>query len=934
MTVTKKMMMILSSLMLTAQALLASGEFIIATNSMPKAAIVVADDAPVAVKYAASELAKYLNKMTRSSFPLVSSPIKGWNTILVGGETDQTAFDGIDIRLSRDSGIFFSKDTSTLTIAGERPRAVIYAVYDLLETLGCGFWTPNSETVPFKPYISLPEGYAKRDAPAMRYRSGNHYTTGAKFMVKLRANENRGGSKEIGIAPGEGENIMHSLVLKWIPRSKFFKTKPEWFALVPRTDKATGEKKMIRVNGALCMTNPEMREELLKEVGDFLKKNYPYQKSISLSPSDMGDYCHCEKCTALMNTDASKAPTLLYLDLQRFVADHFREKYPEATFNLLSYWSTDTPPVDTKKWRLRDNCGVGFAALWRNHGFPIDCNERFAPRVKAWLDMSDNFIYWDYYANFSAYLNPFPNLDILGPAFKFYRDNHFIGGFAQMPHTRMAPLADLNWYLMGKLMWNPDADTEKLTADFIKGVYGPGAPHVRRFMDILRHAKLRDRGIWVGCYVADTANFLTPSDVIEMLRALDALVKATGNSPEEMQVAAWRLRYAGIHTAVMRYPDLIEPAKKMKYKLASWESYRSQWYSYINDYRNRRSQIGYPQQCQENSGWENWGSRYIEKIMAAGTKPAEYPAKTQGSYVIPTEKLTGGRAMSFATDDTGKYAKLTFGFGGGEKIFMNPSYAEVGYTVSNELTGTWVVLSKMRVGSTHTNNPAAAYMGIYTPWIVNGARIGRSQSEIASLTIPSSPGEDDWRWVALGEKTLYKGARVWIMPGVLARSRFLDVKNFAFVDPAKFFAKTVPAVGGVGARDTIDNYAYRVANVKDNPQSELQVRFGGKNVGECELFARVRVINSKVLDAAAGRLELCRPSANKDEKPTVIASQKIFGSAGEEVWQLVYVARAEIKAGDYLRFTTGDSGNAIEISLRDAIMVDTELLDEAKDKAK
>jgi hypothetical protein len=122
------------------------------------------------------------------------------------------------------------------------------------------------------------------------------------------------------------------------------------------------------------------------------------------------------------------------------------------------------------------------------------------------------------------------------------------------------------------------------------------------------------------------------------------------------------------------------------------------------------------------------------------------------------------------------------------------------------------------------------------------------------------------------------------MPGVLARSRFLDVKNFAFVDPAKFFAKTVPSVGGAGARDTIDNYAYRVANVKDNPNEELQVRFGGKNVGECELFARVRVINSKVLDAAAGRIELCRPSANKDEKPAVIASQKIFGSAGEEVW--------------------------------------------------
>ena len=907
-----KILLSFSAFVFSFAPLFASGDFLIATNSMPKAAIVVAEDAPVAVKYAAGELAKYLNKMTKSSFPLTSSPIDGWNTILVGAKSDQKAFDGIDIRLSSDS--------KTLSISGERPRAVIYAVYDLLETFGCGFWTPNSETVPVSPNISLPAGYVKRDAPAMRYRCGNHYTTGAKFMVKLRANENKRGSEEIGIAPGEGENIMHSLVLRWIPRKKFFKTKPEWFALVERTDKETGEKKKIRVNGALCMTNPEMREELLKEVGAFLEKNYPYQRSISLSPSDMGDYCHCENCTALMNSDASKAPTILYLDLQRFVADHFREKYPEATFN----------PKDTKKWRLRDNCGVGFASLWRNHGFPIDCNERFAPRVKAWLDMSDNFIYWDYYANFAGYLNPFPNLDILGPAFKFYRDNHFIGGFAQMPHTRMAPLADLNWYLMGKLMWNPDADTEKLTDDFVKGVYGPGAPYVRRYMEIIRHAKLRNRGIWVGCYVGDTANYLTPKDVIEMMRALDNLVKATGNSPEEVQVAAWRLRYAGIHTAAMRYPDLIEPAKKMKYKLASWNSYTNQWYSYINDYRNRRSQIGYPQQCHEGASWIKWGEKYFDKIMANGAKPAEYPAKTQGSYVIPTEELTGGTAMSIESDDTGKYAKLTFGFGGGEKIFMNPKYAEVGHTVSNELTGTWVVLSKMRVGSTLTNNTAAAYMGIYSPWIVNGAQIGRKISEIASMTIPSSPGEDDWRWVTLGEKTLYTGARGWVMPGVLAKSRFLDVKNFAFVDPAKFFAKTVPAMRGSGNRDTIDNYAYRYVNVKENPTEELHVRFGVKEAGECELFARLRVINSKVLDAAAGKLELCRPSAKKGEKPTVIASQKVFGSAGDESWQTVYVGRIELKSGDFMRFTTGESGNAVEIALRDAVLVDTKLLDEAK----
>ena len=63
-----KILLSFSAFVFSFAPLFASGDFLIATNSMPKVAIVVAEDAPVAVKYAAGELAKYLNKMTKSSF--------------------------------------------------------------------------------------------------------------------------------------------------------------------------------------------------------------------------------------------------------------------------------------------------------------------------------------------------------------------------------------------------------------------------------------------------------------------------------------------------------------------------------------------------------------------------------------------------------------------------------------------------------------------------------------------------------------------------------------------------------------------------------------------------------------------------------------------------------------------------------------------------
>jgi hypothetical protein len=893
--------------------------FVFATNGLAKAAVVVAPDAPEAVRYAADELADYLNRMTGAHFPVAEAPVAGWNTIRVGLAPDGGRFEEITIRASGDG--------QRLDILGERPRAVIYAAYDLLETLGCGFWTPNSETVPRKPYLALPAGYAKNEAPAMRIREVCHYTSGQRFRLKLRDNGARSvASGGVDVAPGEHEDIMHSLTLRWIPRNKFFASHPDWFALTVRKDPETGTNIAKRVQGALCATNPEMREELLKEVAAFLEKNYPRERSISLSPSDMGDWCHCPRCTALVQSDAKHVATVLYLDLVRFVADHFRDKYPEATFNLLSYWTASEPPADTAKWRLPSNCGVGFAALWRNHGFPIDCNERFAPRVKAWQEMADRFVFWDYYANFSAYLNPFPNLEIIAPALRFYRDHKFVGGFAQMPHSRMAPLADLNWYLMGKLMWNPDADTEALTDAFVKGVYGKAAPSVKRYMEIIRHGKLRDRGIWVGCYVADTSNFLAPEDVIAILRALDEANRAVGNEPESVREAVWRLNFTGIHTAAMRYPDLIEPAKKLKYKLAPWGSYTNRWHAYVSDYRSRRAVIGYPQQSREGVPWEKWGLEYFPKIMANGPVPTTWPPRPAPSVVVSGAELTGGSAMSVTNDvSEGDYAKLTFGFGGGERLFMNPSYAEVGHTVSNDLQGVWMVLAKMRIGATVTNNPAAAYMGVYTPWIVNGARIGRKISEIAELMIPSSPGEDGWRWVALGVKKLYDGARVWVMPCADSPSRFLDVRSIAFVDPAAFGKLTVPASrGGEGRRDPFDNYAYRELDCRAVTNGALSAVVGSAAAGDREVFARVRIVNGAVLDAAAGRLELWRKGA----KPELLGSAKVFGSRGEEVWETVWLGHFDLKSGDEVRFVSGDSGNALKLSLRDLVLVDPKLLGE------
>ncbi|MGI6099942.1 MAG: DUF4838 domain-containing protein [Kiritimatiellia bacterium] len=205
---------------------------------------------------------------------------------------------------------------------------------------------------------------------------------------------------------------------------------------------------------------------------EYLAANYPVHKSVSISPPDTSEYCHCDDCLKLVKSDEAHTSAVLYIDLVNYVATTLLPKYPKAHFNLLSYGASYTPPRDTKRFRMGPGTGVAFAHHWRNHGIPINCCERFMPRFLGWREVCDRFLFWEYYTNFRCYLNPFPNTDILGPAFKFYLDNKFDGGFCQMTNSRLTPFADLNWWVKNRLMWNPDADSQALVEHYIEGAYG------------------------------------------------------------------------------------------------------------------------------------------------------------------------------------------------------------------------------------------------------------------------------------------------------------------------------------------------------------------------------------------------------------------------------------------------------------------------------
>ena len=124
------------------------------------------------------------------------------------------------------------------------------------------------------------------------------------------------------------------------------------------------------------------------------------------------------------------------------------------------------------------------------------------------------------------YTIPFPNYTIFAQSCRFYKKWNVRAVPIQIQFSGLGDLSELKHWLYAKLTWNPDADVDTLIDTYCKACFGPGAKHVREYIDIVEHARLRQRWTWFGCYVQDTSHFLTDEDCVRIYVAL-------GSAPSE-----------------------------------------------------------------------------------------------------------------------------------------------------------------------------------------------------------------------------------------------------------------------------------------------------------------------------------------------------------------------------------------------------------------
>jgi hypothetical protein len=472
-----------------------SGQFIIVSKGQPKVEIVVeGTQAEPPVAFAAQELQRYVKGMSGAELALMHELSKKPAIVLAVRSLQPDKKASQDPR--EEDHYRLSVEAGKSRIEGVSPRAVLFGVYDVLERLGCGWCVPGDDTVPKSDTVKLsPMQVDTR--PAFEYRmmldfpmqTVSQTIAIADWLAKNRMNwihpaPNAHGEpklwydrrdrvvpelKKRGLHLILGGHTMHT----WMPETEFA-VHPEWFAY------NGGERKAP----ALCIANPQMTAELIKNMQHFLDR-CPEVDVIDIWHPDDEVFCHCAKCTRGLVPEGAKdnpsasipvdavrsAYVITYVEFLNQVAAAIARSHPKAMIGPLIYGQTDRAMPDGCP-PIADNVLVGLAQISRDSYRPLAgepksaINLRFLGNDLTWIAKSKHHYIYEYY---NCWIAPF----IYPGAQVIVRDLQTMETLGmQGSSSDMYGYTPINMYVAARALWSPNISWKDVLRDFCVRYYG------------------------------------------------------------------------------------------------------------------------------------------------------------------------------------------------------------------------------------------------------------------------------------------------------------------------------------------------------------------------------------------------------------------------------------------------------------------------------
>lgn len=421
------------------------------TNAASNYQIVVANTAGTYEKKAASVLQQYLQEISSAYLPIVTDDQVSGSYEICIGKTNRTA---IKEKFVAD-GFTIKSIGNRLFISGDNGHATLYGVYHFLEKyLGCRKFTPELKYIPKLQTIKL-GSINDLQNPQLSFRQvyyPGQYDEEYREWHKLHLLEDVWG-------------LWGHTFDKLVPPAVYFKSHPEYFALV------NGQRKETQ----LCLSNADVYEILFGELAKQISAQ-PEKKIWSVSQNDGFGYCTCPACAA--NDAKYGGPQGSIINFVNKVA----KRFPNYTISTLAYLYSKHPPKNIKPLK---NVSIMLSSIDVDRAKPIASNPRsgsFRNDVEGWAALTNQLMIWDYVVQFTNYVSPFPNLSTLQANLNYFGTNKVSGAFIQGTESTAGEFSALKAYLLAKLSWDPKADVSKAKSEFMNAYYGKAAPFIDQYI--------------------------------------------------------------------------------------------------------------------------------------------------------------------------------------------------------------------------------------------------------------------------------------------------------------------------------------------------------------------------------------------------------------------------------------------------------------------
>lgn len=444
--------------------------------------VVVAENAPPCIQYAAVEFTNAVAHVSGVAIPVVSSEAGVKHAVKIYAENDEWAKERVVYRLNGGNLLF----------TGNQPRAALHATYAFLDReLGVRWLWPGEDGTFYtaQKKWDFPNGFGFDYTPGIWFRGFHHcgaHRGRADFLAweaRNYVNIHRHGNWRHELKFGHyGMPSMHNANLDG--EKGLFEEHPECFTLI------SGHRAKINV----CFSSELGAKKVAGRIARDIKayEDRAPVDIISIFPNDNMAYCECESCKAM---DVSTAWFRYY----NKIVKELKKTYPTMRFATIAYQGYhDVPRCEIEntefvEYASHPRCNIH---KWDDPECPSNVKE--LKRIKDWCARKDVKVghYAYEYDAISVHPVCMPFFSLVGDAVEKAAE---LGLVTQIPEVSLSPRAGpdieahaiqnrLTILYYARKMWQPELTLEEFLDDLCAHAYGKAARAMKKYFLIMDRA--------------------------------------------------------------------------------------------------------------------------------------------------------------------------------------------------------------------------------------------------------------------------------------------------------------------------------------------------------------------------------------------------------------------------------------------------------------